>query len=70
MNIDLQNKISGMASISNPTVEQLDNLIMEWDDYFDRMRISGNGQEQEFEGIMKARFMSGKISLMAPNPTQ
>lgn len=63
----LKDDIRLMASLASPTNEQLNTLLSEWDDYFQKMRIPESSQVVEFQGIMRARVMSGSISLVAPS---
>lgn len=67
MHPSLRDQIAGMArDVATP--EQLETLCAGWDAYFKLMRITDEvGQEEEFNGIMRARVCSGSISLVAPN---
>ncbi len=63
----LRQKITEMASLANPSPEQLVTLLSGWEEYFRRMRLEGRCQDLEFSGIMRARVGAGQISLVAPD---
>lgn len=63
----LEERIRGMASGSKlATPDRMLEVITDWDLYFYKMQIPPAGEEQEFDGIIRARVLSGNISLLAP----
>lgn len=52
------------------TEEQRQSILNEWGDYFTRMDIQQDKQQQEFEGIIMPRLISSDMSLRAPKPPE
>lgn len=59
--------IIGMVSIAPPTDERLNQVLAEWQDYFQKLNISEDKQVREFRLIMSARVKCGNISVLAPD---
>lgn len=62
----LEAEIRGLAEIARPTERQLLDLLEGWERYFQYLKVRPSRQLEEFRGIMKARVLSGQISLVAP----
>lgn len=66
INQELEKHIVDLASIANPTQEQIDVLLDGWSEYFERMDISVAHQKTEFSAILNARLASSAVSIAAP----
>jgi hypothetical protein len=66
MNNELKNKILLLAEVAKPTDIQKKELIDNWEKYFNQYSIVDEHQQREFEAVMRARLISGIVSIVAP----
>jgi hypothetical protein len=64
MTTALETKIRGLAAPAKGTEEQIVAILQGWDELFARLGVEPEGQEAEFDAIMRVRLRAGVISIV------
>lgn len=67
MSPGVEQRIRDLAAPAHPTADQMQQILRGWEGFFFSLQLMTDlEQEQEFDGIMRARVRSGVISIVAP----
>jgi hypothetical protein len=70
MNHDAELQIRGLIAVAAPTEEQVLEILVGWERYFERLKVAPTEQLSEINAVMRARVRSGSISVVAPDITK